>query len=89
MSNTTTTVTPSDIAILEASYMSATVSTRSGSHYTVITRPSVGVVLINETRGLVARGTTLRIIDGRMYLLTNGQVIASTTRLTQVYILEN
>jgi hypothetical protein len=86
----TATVRPTDVTILQSSHMTATVDTASGSHYTVVTRPDVGVVLIHDTKGWVAKGTGLRIIRGRLFLFDkNNQVVAATTVLTNVYIMSN
>ena len=84
---------PSDVSILQSSNMTANVQTRTGSRYTVVTRPEVGVVLIHDTKGWAVRagkGSRVAIIQGRMYVIgANGRVVAQTTSLTGVYIMSN
>lgn len=95
MSTSTTTVGPSktDLQILESTNMTANVQTRTGSRYTVVTRPNVGVVVIHDDKGWAVRagrGSMLMVIDGRMFVVCpNGAVAVQTTTLTGVYIMSN
>lgn len=80
-----------EISILESSHMTATVTTESGSHYTVVARPNVGVVLIKDSDGWAGRGTQVKVdgLRGRLFLLRDGQIVAQTTPITHIYILSN
>jgi hypothetical protein len=89
---TTSTPTPSEthLSILRSGDVTATVVTESGSHYTVVARRAVGVVVIHDTRGWVCQGKRLAILNGRMYLYgLEGNILASTTRIASVYIATN
>ena len=79
-----------DISILCSNHMSATVDTASGSRYTVIARPNVGVVLIHDDKGWARKAARIQVIRGRMFLFdANGQVVASTTVVTNIFIISN
>jgi hypothetical protein len=73
--------------------MTATVRTASGSNYTVVTRPNVGVVIIHDDKGWAIRageGSRVSVIQGRMYVSdAMCQVVASTTQITSIYIMSN
>lgn len=79
------------LSILAASHVTATFDTESGTHYTVVARPSVGVVLVCDNRpGWVFEGERLEIRNGAVYLLhRNGRTIAHTTQVVRVNILTN
>ncbi len=79
------------LSILTDSHMTATFETQSGSLYTVVARPSVGVVIVCDNRpGWVFRGSRLEIRDGAVYLLhQKGWTIAYTTQIVRVNILTN
>jgi hypothetical protein len=79
------------LSILTDSHMTAMFETRSGSHYTVVARPSIGVVLVCDNNpGWVFEGSRLEIRDGAVYLLhRNGRTIAHTTQVVRVNILTN
>ena len=80
-----------DISILQSTHMTATVRTASGSNYTVITRPSVGVVLIHDDKGWAVKGVgTVEVHNGRMYVFdAKRNVVAATTLITSIYIMSN
>lgn len=89
---TSTTPNATRFSILQSSHMTAAIGTESGSRYTVVTRPKVGVVLIKDNAGLVSRGSHLKIKDGCLFLFKNKddrQPTAWTTRITSVYIMSN
>jgi hypothetical protein len=70
-------------------FATATVTTESGSVYTVIIRKHF-VVLVHED-GWTGRGTDLHIINGSMFLRDNDRdvTVARTTKIKDVYVLEN
>lgn len=83
-------VDTTDVLILESSNVTANVQTRTGSRYTVVTRPAVGVVLIHDDDGWATQGAKLVVREGRIYLLNEeGQILANTTSLTGIYIMSN
>ena len=83
-------VDTSDVLILESSNVTANVQTRTGSRYTVVTRPAVGTVLIHDGKGWAIKGAKLVVREGRMYLLNDeGQILACTTSITGIYIMSN
>lgn len=89
MSNVTTNPLV-DLSILTDSHMTATFETQSGSLYTVVARPSVGVVIVCDNSPGVFRGSRLEIRDGAAYLLhQKGWTIAYTTQIVRVNILTN
>ena len=76
--------------ILQSGHMTATVQTESGNSYTVIARPKIGVILINEREGKAGKSHHFTVRDGKGYLVNKeGQVVASTTKITVVKILTN
>lgn len=83
--------------VLESSHMSATLTTESGSHYTVITRPGdhtdepfTGlVVVINDKTHQIITGTHLQIWNGRMIVQKITKTVLETTPITGVYIMSN
>ena len=79
------------LSILTDSHMTATFETQSGSLYTVVARPSVGVVIVcDNSPGRVFKGSRLEIRDGAAYLLhQKGWTIAYTTQIVRVNILTN
>jgi hypothetical protein len=80
------------VSILESNHMTATVNTESGNLYTVITRPKIGVILINEGKGSGCRikGGKVQVIGGRMYLFNReGKQVANTTQILRINILTN
>lgn len=80
----------SDLRILESSNMTANVQTRTGSRYTVVARPNVGVVLIHDDKGWAAKGAQIVVLGGRLYMLNEvGRILAQTTSITGVYIMSN
>ena len=91
--STTTTPSGTNISILQSTHMTATVQTTSGSHYTVVTRPSVGVVLIHDDKGWVIRagkGSRVSVVQGRLFVMgADGKVFARTTAITSIYIMSN
>lgn len=89
MSNVTTNPL-AHLSILTDSHMTATFETESGSLYTVVARPSVGVVIVCDNSPGVFRGSRLEIRDGAAYLLhQKGWTIAYTTQIVRVNILTN
>lgn len=88
---TTTSLNETNISILQSHHMTATVRTSSGSNYTVVTRPNVGVVLIHDDKGWAVKGTgTVEVQGGRMYVFNaKRKVVATTTRIVSIYIMSN
>lgn len=77
------------LSILEARHMTATINTRSGNSYTIVSRDRIGVLVIDETRGTVAHCHRLFVIDGRLVGTKDGKDVLSTTLITHVNILTN
>lgn len=78
------------VRILTHSHMTAVFSTRSGNVYTAVTRPSVGVVLINEDRGTSLHGSRIRVLNNTVYLIDDeGQIMWQTTPVVSISILSN
>jgi hypothetical protein len=80
--------------VLEERHMTATVRTRSGSSYTIVSRPRVGVVMINDHDGQVYRGKDLTYASSSTgdYLVLHkvgGDTVLSTTDVIWVRILTN
>jgi len=84
-------VSKNKLAILQARHVTAAVTTSSGSRYTVVTRPNVGVVLIHDTKGWAIKGPgTIKVTDGRMFVFDkDGKVVAQTTAITSIYVMSN
>lgn len=94
MSAQPTTPTETQFSILQSDNMTATVETESGSRYTIVARPNVGVVLIHDTEGWVRQGRALMVVRGQMLLIDtdrdgDDRAAWRTTRLTHIYIATN
>lgn len=82
-----------DVRILESDHMTATLSTASGSRYTVVSR-SGNVTVIHDVDGWVRQGASVEIRNGRLFLWgfnRKGHLVrrVETTRITSCYILSN
>ncbi len=79
-----------DVRILKSGHMTATVETESGSHYTVVTRPRIGTVLIKDSADWAVKGDEFIVThDNRMILFRKGRLLTSTTRIKRIHILSN
>lgn len=77
-----------NINILQSDHYTATVTTRTGQHYTIVARPYLGVLLINDDTGVIKQGSYIRAI-GCLFLHDSDDLVARTTTVEHVYIMSN
>jgi hypothetical protein len=73
-------------------YVTLTVRTLSGAHYTVVKRRSATTIVKESSLadgGFTMRGTHLDIVNGQMHLFDGDRLIARSTVVVYTYVLEN